>query len=77
LKTDLEALLDEKDIFWRQRARENWLKEGDCNTKFFHVCATQKRKAKMLHSIKDEAGRTLPRDYWRGFCGLFLVALHG
>lgn len=37
LKTELEVLLDEEDLFWRQRARENWLKEGDRNTKFFHA----------------------------------------
>ena len=56
LKVVLKAILDEDDLYWRQWARENWLKEGDQNTKFFHASSTQKWKAKILHSITDEAG---------------------
>jgi hypothetical protein len=39
LKYRLEKLEEQKDIYWKQCAHVNWLREGDRNTSFFHVCA--------------------------------------
>lgn len=33
-----------------------WLKEGDRNTKFFHVVATQKMRKCKIHRIQDGSG---------------------
>lgn len=41
VKAELNALLEEEDLKWRQRAKENWLKFGDRNSKYFHACANQ------------------------------------
>ena len=35
LKLELNSLLEQEELKWRQRAKEHWLKEGDHNIKFF------------------------------------------
>ncbi|XP_071939156.1 uncharacterized protein [Coffea arabica] len=40
----------------RQKARIKWAKDGDSNTRFFHVSVWDKRAKLTIHRIKDEAG---------------------
>ena len=37
--------------------REDWLQLGDHNTKYFHACATQKRRRNAVEQIKDKDGQ--------------------
>lgn len=46
------ALLKQKEIYWRQRAKTRWLKEGDNNTKFFHAYATNRKRRNFIQSLK-------------------------
>lgn len=41
-----------KDIY-RQKSRELWLKEGDQNTKFFHLSTVIQCRRNMIDAIKD------------------------
>lgn len=47
-----QRLLKQKEIYWKQRARIQLLKEGDNNTKFFHAYACNRRRSNMIHSLK-------------------------
>ena len=58
LQKEINSLLDQEDMKWRQRAKADWLRLGDRNTKFFHDSATQRRKKNQILKIKDERGTT-------------------
>ncbi|KAJ0096620.1 hypothetical protein Patl1_27306 [Pistacia atlantica] len=57
LKQEIDGLLEEDDIKWKQRAKQQWLKDGDRNTKFFHLCANQRRKSNVIKQISNDDGR--------------------
>jgi hypothetical protein len=54
VKQELQNLLDQENLRWKQRAKINWLKYGDRNTKFYHACANQRKKSNQIYKIKDE-----------------------
>ncbi|XP_042952211.1 uncharacterized protein LOC122289292 [Carya illinoinensis] len=57
LQRELGLLLAQEDIKWKQRAKRNWYKNGDKNTKFFHSCANQRRIKNRIKEIKDANGQ--------------------
>lgn len=42
----LQMLLTQEEVYWKQRAKQHWLSVGDGNTKFFHHYASTRRKKK-------------------------------
>jgi hypothetical protein len=49
-------VLIQEEAFWKQRAKMHWLKEGDLDTKFFHMSATARAKVKKIENLKHENG---------------------
>lgn len=49
-------LLEKQEVYWQQRAKQFWLREGDKNTKFFHSYASKRKKRNNLQRIKGEDG---------------------
>ena len=51
MKLELYSLLKQEEIYWKQRSRITWLKEGDSNTKYFHLMANGKRNKNYIPRI--------------------------
>ena len=48
-----------EEIHWIQKARVKWVKEGDCNSKFFHKVANDRRNRKFIKVLENERGLVL------------------
>ncbi|XP_074302306.1 uncharacterized protein LOC141633799 [Silene latifolia] len=57
LVEDIAKLLRQEEMFWRQRSRALWLKDGDKNTKFFHRRASQRKQKNHISKLVDDEGR--------------------
>jgi hypothetical protein len=57
LKRDIQLQLEKDDLWWRQRAKVEWLKHGDRNTRYFHACVNSRRRKNNIEKIKDENGQ--------------------
>ncbi|RVW86011.1 Transposon TX1 uncharacterized 149 kDa protein [Vitis vinifera] len=58
-KGELEELILREEIHWRQKGRVKWVKEGDCNSKFFHKVANGRRNRKFIKVLENESGLVL------------------
>ena len=58
-KGELEELILREEIHCRQKAMVKWVKEGDCNSKFFHKVANGKRNRKFIKVLENERGLVL------------------
>ncbi|KAK2388712.1 hypothetical protein QL285_062362 [Trifolium repens] len=47
-------LLVQEESYWRQRAKMHWLRDGDMNTKFFHMSASTRQRAKKIEKLVNE-----------------------
>ena len=56
LRRELNELLEDEELYWGQRAKAHWLKEGDRNTKFFHAHASERHKQNTILGLWDDYG---------------------
>ncbi|XP_030479441.1 uncharacterized protein LOC115696692 [Cannabis sativa] len=57
-----QEVLIKKEIFWRQRSKQLWLKEGDQNSKYFHAMATSRRRNNSIQRLKNDQGMWIDWD---------------
>lgn len=57
LQKEIDAALEEENVRWKQRAKQDWLKDRDRNTKFFHKRANQRRRVNEIRQVKRGDGR--------------------
>ncbi|CAH9055455.1 unnamed protein product [Cuscuta epithymum] len=56
VRSTLYSLLEKKNLFWKQRAKEFWLKEWDINSCFFHNAVKNRRRKNKLAGLKRTGG---------------------
>ena len=58
-KRELEGEFLKEEVSWRQESRVKWIREGDCNSKFFHRVANDRWNGKFIKSLMLEDGIVL------------------
>ncbi|KAH7687154.1 Exodeoxyribonuclease III protein [Dioscorea alata] len=56
IRSDLSSTLRQEELHWKQRSRITWLKDGDSNTKFFHLVANGRRNKNFIPRIRHNGG---------------------
>jgi len=59
---ELSEALKSEEMFWKQKSRVFWLREGDMNTKFFHALTKQRRARNKITQLVDEDGNIVEDD---------------
>lgn len=59
LLADLDSLLHYEEIYWKQKAKYKWLKEGDRNTKFFHKIASGRKRKNLITKLMIDGNETI------------------
>jgi hypothetical protein len=52
LKLRYQQIVTIKEKIWRQRAKRQWVKEGDKNSSYFHTVATIQKRQNVIQSLK-------------------------
>ena len=61
--------LRRNEAFWIQKSRELWLKDGDKNSRFFHLSTVIRRKRNSIDAIKNDFGEWLTLKGNQRACG--------
>ncbi|CAN1238901.1 LINE-1 retrotransposable element ORF2 protein, partial [Linum grandiflorum] len=62
LESKLEQELRLEDSYWKTKARNQWLLQGDRNTKYFHRIASFNRNKMHIAKLKDDKGDVLTSE---------------
>uniref|UniRef100_A0A803QG19 Reverse transcriptase domain-containing protein n=1 Tax=Cannabis sativa TaxID=3483 RepID=A0A803QG19_CANSA len=76
VQLDILSLEQKMERIWKQKSRELWVSQGDCNSKFFHTSTMIQRRRNNIQAIKDGSRWIFERkemsDYFiRNFSALF------
>lgn len=53
----LSEVYAQQEIFWRQRSKQLWLREGDHNSRYFHASMKNRRTFNQIRSLRNENGQ--------------------
>ncbi|XP_019199079.1 PREDICTED: uncharacterized protein LOC109192832 [Ipomoea nil] len=61
-ETELVRLEKQDDVFWRQRAKQYWLRGADANTRFYHRYASARKRKNTILRLRDDLGGWVDGD---------------
>jgi hypothetical protein len=53
-KSQLDDIYLEEEKYWHERSRDQWLKDGDNNTSYFHRVTSNKKKKNLILNLEIE-----------------------
>jgi hypothetical protein len=56
LQQELNLWLSRNETMWKQKSCETWLREGDRNSRFFHLSSIIRRRCNSIDAIKADNG---------------------
>ncbi|KAL0421406.1 UNVERIFIED_CONTAM: hypothetical protein Slati_3163500 [Sesamum latifolium] len=57
LRKELEEVLSQVEIMWKQRGKAQWLQTGDRNTAYFHSRASSRQKKNSIGRLRTQEGQ--------------------
>jgi hypothetical protein len=69
----LNELLDLQKMYWKQRSKIRWVKDGDAGTKLFHAHATIKHRNNLIAQLEKANGEIIiwhaekEKELWESF----------
>jgi hypothetical protein len=68
LEKKMHDIFEKEEIMYRQRSRQDWLKAGDRNTKFFQNCCSHRRRKNTILGLRRDDGSVCKTN--DGMCAL-------
>lgn len=59
IEKQIQSILMDKEVYWKQRSMADWLKARDKNTKIFHAKASLRKRKNRIEGVKYNAGNWL------------------
>ncbi|XP_073015397.1 uncharacterized protein [Primulina eburnea] len=56
LRQELDKVLEQEELLWYQKSREDWIFLGDRNTKFYHASTTIRKSRNKIEALKTDNG---------------------
>ena len=56
LKNQLKKAYYNEEMYWSQKSRVTWLKEGDKNSQFFHASVKDRRRRNRMSNVQRDDG---------------------
>lgn len=78
IENQINNMLFDEEVYWKQRSRADWLREGDKNTKFFHSKASDRGRKNMIWGVENNQGQwtvkqdEVEREFRNYFQSLFI-----
>ncbi|MCH99416.1 hypothetical protein A2U01_0020428, partial [Trifolium medium] len=57
LQRELNDILRKEELMWFQRSRAKWLKDGDRNTRYYHIKTVSRRRKNNIIMLKNDNGQ--------------------